>query len=113
MRIDCFSMPISEILSACDRRIYRDCGYFGDIPACISDLANGCKIRDGEAYAVFFDFASEFGRGYREEQIRACDYYSALLEERRKILAHSLPQRKKRNSTLILSGALAAAVLLI
>ena len=113
VQIDCFAMPITQILAMCDRSVYKACGYTGAVPSGLAEFARECRVCDKAAHEIFSGFASEFGRGYREEQLKACDYYSSLLEERRRMLSTVLPQKKKRNSTLLLSGALAAAILLI
>ena len=112
-KIERFSMPLPQILAECSSDVYSACGYGGDIPLCVSELLKGCRVCAGAAHKIFSQFSSEVGKGYRDEQIRVCDYYLSLLDDRRRTLSAALPNRKKRNSTLLLSGALAVAILLV
>jgi hypothetical protein len=112
-KIERFSMPLPQIFSECPSEIYRECGYVGECPTCVSHFFNGCRVCDGVSHKIFSQFCKEIGRGYRNEQIRVCEYYLTLLEDRRNALSKALPNRKKRIRTLFLSGALAAAILLV
>ncbi|MBQ9086933.1 MAG: hypothetical protein IJY47_07075 [Clostridia bacterium] len=114
LQVECFAMPASSILARCDRKLLRQCGYRGnDIPTDFRDFARQCEIADPTAAEIFRTFAEEFGRGYREEQARGCEYSSGLLEERRAVLAEQLPMRKKLYSTLCVSGAVALMILFL
>ena len=114
VQIDCFSLPISEILNGCGERELFECGYEkAEMPVDISDFVLNCRVSDPEAYSLFSTFISEFGRGYRDEQLKACDYYIAMLEERRKKLSSALPAKRKRNATLCVCASLALAILLL
>lgn len=113
-QVDCFSLPIGQILAFCDADTLWRCGYEKkSAPKSILELAQGIRISDKEACEIFCSFASEFGRGYRREQLRACDYYLALLEERRKTLLASLPLKKKRNGAVCVCASLTLAILLL
>lgn len=113
-QIECFSMPLPEILRTCPSEIKHRCGYT-DSFFCenVSEFINMCRIRDAETKRQLERFCAGIGKGYREEQTAFCDYYIELLEERRKAVGEQLPQRKKLNSVLCLSGALAIVILLI
>ena len=114
VQIDCFSMPIGEILSMCSIDELFMCGYKGSVmPKNLSVIVGNMRVSDSVAHKHFCAFASEFGRGYREEQLRACDYYLNLLDEHRREIVASLPSKKKRNSALCVSASLALAVLLL
>jgi hypothetical protein len=114
VKIDCFSLPISDIIALCGEKELSKCGYEKKTPPkSLSELVGSLKVCDREAYKIFCAFASEFGRGYRQDQLKACDYYLALLEEHRKSLLISLPSKKKRNGALCVCASLALAILLL
>ena len=114
IQIECFALPASEIISSLDRKLLWRCGLnkdrrFNDF----SELFNALVISDAEAAKIIKNFASGFGRGYREEQLAECDYYISVLCEVRQKLYGELPNRKKVNSVLCISSALGAVVLLL
>ncbi len=113
-QIECFARPISEILCSCEHEELEGCGYFYDKPP--SDLLHlvaKSTVHDVSTVAIVSRFAEEFGRGYREDEVRACDYALSRLEERRASLAAELPSKKKRNTALCVCAALALALLLL
>ena len=114
LQVECFAMPLSAILARCDERLLRQCGYHGSLPpADFSVLLEGCRIADPAAAEILCSFGAEFGRGYREEQAKSCEYTLSLLEERRQALSERLPVQKKLYSTLCVSGAMALMILFL
>ncbi len=113
-RVDCFSLPISEIFSRCDKELFSLCGWKYDrSPKDIDDLLNNCEIKDMATEKILLEFSSDFGMNYREEQIRRCEYYISLLEDRRERIAAELPTKKKLNSTLCIAAVLAVVIIMI
>lgn len=113
-QIDCFALPIGDILRNLDQKTLDACGYRGTAcPDQLDGFLENCEVYDAATFSVFAQFAREFGRNYREEEVRACEYYLALLEERRACLDAELPVKKKRNLTLCICAALALALLLL
>ena len=113
-QIECFARPISEILSASDTRDLLACGYFGEeTPSDLLGLLSQCKVYDRATVKIVLQFAEEFGRGYREDEVRACDYVLSRLEERRVQMAAELPIKKKRNTALAVCASLAIALFLL
>ena len=113
-QIECFARPISEILGGCTEAELVACGYQKEeLPTDLSELLVWCLPRDEATIAIVSRFAEEFGRGYREDEVRACDYALSLLEERRACLASELPAKKKRNVALCVCASLALALLLL
>ncbi len=113
-QVDCFALPIPQILSRVDHARLLCCGYEGQTPPrSLEELFLRCTIRDGEVERIAKSFVGEFGKGYREEQLRSCEYYCELLAARRDALAAQLPARRRVTSTLWISGALAVVILLI
>ena len=114
MQVDCFALPASEILARCDRALLRGCGYgASEPPRDFGEMLGRCAIRDGESAALLHSFAEEFGKSYREEQSRGCDYYFSLLDGRREALSSRMPTQRRIRSALCISGALAMVILLI
>ena len=114
VQIECYSLPMGEILGRCGGEMLSACGYLGEIaPRSFEDLLRASAWRDGETERIVRGFCEEFGRGYREEQMRGCDYYLSALEAHREGLAKRLPAQKKMNTTLSVCAALAMVLLLV
>lgn len=114
IQVECFAMPMGDIIRGCDRELLTGCGFRGDIPPLtLDELIGRCEIVDGEIRETVKEFADSFGKGYRDEQLRECDYYIELLCERRRRIADELPKRKKLNTTLCVSWALALVILFL
>ena len=112
-QVDCYAQALPDILFACEEALLRDCGFCGtERPRDWEQLLLACRVYDGESVETVRRFAADFGKGYREEQLRACDYTLSLLESRRAHLTEALPAEKKRNTTLCLSASLGVAILL-
>ena len=113
-QVDCFALPMSVILKRADAELLRQCGYVGaSVPESFEALWSGCVIRDGACAEWMRNFSREFGKSYRGEQSRGCEYYESLLEQRREVLLSELPVKKKVHSALWISGALAVVILLV
>jgi len=112
--IECFSLPISEILKRVDISRFAECGYTKtSVPESLCELVSKTSFSDKETEKIVRNFCSEFGMGYRDEQIKRCEYYRGLLEERKKVLATDLPTKKRLYSTLCVSGSLALLILFL
>lgn len=126
-QIDCYAMPVTDILSRADPLILASClgleatqatspafkgwGVGGEppLPAMVRESR---LYLQPETERLLSGFAGELGSVYRAEQVARCDYYiQALTEERRK-LYEAMPARLRTCSTLCLCCALGAAVLL-
>ena len=114
LRVDCYAMPIDRILADCDKSIYERIGYAdAKKPEDLSCLASRCISLNREIKAIMEKFALEFGKSYREDQVKLCDRYIDELTTLRSDISARLPMRKKLNSTLCISGAMAIVILLI
>lgn len=109
LQIDCFSLPVDRILSALDKGIKEDCGLNGgekSLPALLSATE---LFLPWEMHELLLRFSLDLGQGYREDQLRCCDYYLARLSPHCERIRAELP-RKMRLWLLLppaLSGALA------
>lgn len=111
-QIDCYLLPIEDILSSGDRALLEACmspSNAADLPAILAS----CEIYlDGDAKRTLESFVREIGAGYREEQIKRCDFFIASLRTQREKIAASLPLRVRLCATLCICLALATAILL-
>ena len=111
-QIDCYLLPIEDILSSGDRALLEACmspSNAADLPAILAS----CEIYlDGDAKRTLESFVREIGAGYREEQIKRCDFFIASLRTQREKIAASLPLRVRLCATLCFCLALATAILL-
>ena len=113
-QVECFALPSSEIVSECEKGLLEGCGFYN----CRGEygferLAEDCEIYDEESERIVCEFLRGFGKSYREEQLRECDYYLSMLQTRRDELFSELPKKKKVNSTLCISFALCLGLMLI
>lgn len=111
--ISSYNTPIYGILASCDTDILRQCGVCGE-PRDIESLMESLSPKpEGEIASVLASFASEIGRGFREEQLRALDYHISRLESLRGPMSDATEKKKRLVTALCLSGAGAVAILLI
>jgi hypothetical protein len=122
-QIDCYAMPISDILAGVDPAIIAAClGLEGNVhmprlgegeESPLPGLVQESRLYlDTESERLLTTFTGELGRNFRAEQVSRCDYYVTALTEERKKLMDTLPARLRATCTLCICCALVAAVLL-
>ena len=122
-RIDCYAMPIPDILAGADPALIAAC--LGEDTPDTSRGTDGCgylplaaMIRESSPYLeaeserLLTAFTEELGTAFRAEQVARCEYYLEALTRRRGILADALPARLRVGSTLCMCCAAAATILL-
>ena len=113
-QVGCYSMPIEKILSGYDNELFSECGYAGEEkPKSLDALILGCPALEGRALQIMTEFSRSFGKNYRAEQVKLCESSIDELAGLRAELSEKLPMRRKLNSTLCLSGAMAIVILLV
>ena len=113
-QIDCYALPIGEIFERCSKELLYSCGWRQEsAPHTFEELFSCNHISDKEAKNVIFEFCSDFGRNYREEELKRCDSCITALEKCRERLAREVPNKKKLNLTLCLSASVALIILLL
>ena len=111
LQIDCFGTPIERILASLDDKLYAALGAPRD-PCDLGDLLDKTPLLVDREYAgLLRDFAAALGTGYREEELRYCDYYLARLAPLAQKIREELEKRIRL--ALILPSALAAALVLL
>ena len=111
MQIDCFSLPIARVLSSLDARLCEECGCPAASPDFATLLATTKLLLPEEGEALLCDFAAALGNGYREEQLRCCDYYLERLAPLCAQLRAELPKRVRL--ARLLPAAISAALILM
>ena len=113
-QIDCYALPIGEIFERADAELLFACGWRREeAPRALDELFSCCFVSDKEAKSVISEFCSDFGRNYREEQLKRCDACITALERCRERLEGEAPDKKKLNLTLLLCASAALVILLI
>ena len=113
-QIDCYAMPLSDIFALRGFERLRDCGYFADtLPSDFSELLDSSEICDSDIKEALSELGTSFGGCYREEQLRACERCIEKVSKRRQEISAEMPKKKKLNTTLCISAALAVAILLV
>lgn len=111
-QIDCYLMPLDNILSGGDRALFEACmspSNAADLPA----ILDASQIYlDGDSRHTLESFVREIGSGYREEQLKRCDFFISSLRTQRERIATALPLRTRLCATLCICLSLATAILL-
>ena len=110
-QIDCFLTPLPEILAAAEVAIPKD-GSGGHCAELSAVLEASSVYLDAENRRLLEAFVREIGLGYREEQLRLCDYYIGVLRVRREKAASELSPRIRACRALCLCIAAGSVVLL-
>ena len=122
-QIDCYAMPLADILARADPALIAACLGLDVLP--LPDPADWegvtplpALIRESRLYLepeserLLTTFTGELGAVYRAEQVARCDYYLEALNHQRGRLAEALPSRLRVGSTICMCCAAAAAILL-
>lgn len=111
-QIDCYLMPLPEILAGADRSLLAACGCSEARPN-LTDVYHASQLYlDKETKRLLCTFVREIGSGYREEMLRRCDYYIASLGKIRSKRMEELPARTRIAVAVCLGMAAMAAILL-
>ena len=111
-QIDCFSMPISQIFSECDKSVLLACGT-ERVPQDLSSLLLDVRLYlSEEMCGLLRDLSARLGTGYREEQLRCIDYYIARFTPYCDAMRGEVPKRERMALLLPLSLSVALVLLL-
>ena len=112
-QIDCYSMPLSDILLGADSSLIEACGYRGDVPLSLQEMLPHSKIYlESESLRLLMQFSDEFGSTYKGEQLRRCDYYIDSLLERRRVLLEEIPSKSRVGSAIWMCASFALMIIL-
>ena len=103
-QIDCYLTPLDEIL---------DTFVPTNAPADLTALYNASLLYlDADTKKLLLSFIREIGGGYREEQLRHCDFCVAELRRARERIRGELPTRQQLSVTLCICLSVGTAILL-
>ena len=114
-QISCFSTPLPEIYASFENPALSDAGFLRVLRQDGLAAALGtCEVylEEGERRMLLF-FAEELGNSYRTDQLALCDAYIAELARGCERKKNELPKKSKLYRSLILTGGLAAVILLL
>ena len=111
-QIDCYLMPIGEILAVADPSLLRSVLCNSPRPDLTALYHTSQFYLDNESKRLVCTLIRELGTSYREEQLRRCDYYTSVLRRIRDKRQEELPARVRVTVALCLTAAAAAAILL-
>ena len=111
-QIDCYLTPIEQIFLELSPSLLQDWAGVGKAKNPSSLLKHTQAYLDCESIRLLEGFIREIGAGYREEQIKRCDYYLTALQGIRDQQLSQLPARLRARSTLCICGAFGLAILL-
>ena len=113
-QVEYFARSFGDIFSICEASLLKECGYYREEPAQnFSEFLNSCEILCSESRAIMLEFAADFGKNYREEQVKRCKYYSERMVAHLSELDAALPTQKKLAVALSLSATLMTVILLV
>lgn len=116
--VECYSLPIGQILKGVDGAIFEACGYKSAQgvalpPEGLMELIEGSEINDRESRDIFIAFAKDFGKSYRRDESLRCAAFLEKMRSREQKLYKESAKKKKVIYTVAICGALAFIVLLI
>ena len=111
-QIDCYLTPIEQIFADLSPSLLQEWAGVGKAKNPTVLLKRTRTYLDGESIRLLEGFIREIGAGYREEQIKRCDYYLTALQGIRDQQLSLLPARLCARSTLCICGAFGLAILL-
>ena len=110
-QIECFSTPLRGIFANCDEGIWADCGAQRVPPRDLAALLRDVQLLvPQEICRLLLSLAERLGTGYREEQLRCCDYFLERLIPLCDKMRTELPKRER--IALFLPMAVAAIAVL-
>lgn len=113
LQIECYCVPVGEILRRCDGSVLESCGVTESTNGFLGLIDSIKPPPDEKIGSVLRSFASELGTSYRDEQVKSCEYHIARLCEIRAPLADGVAKRRKLNTTVCLCAAAGIVILLI
>ena len=119
-QIDCYAMPLVEILAHADPTLIAACLGLESAstlpalpPAPLPTMVQESRLYlEPESERLLTTFTGELGSALRGEQVARCEYYIQALTEERKKLSDTLPARLRVSCVLCMCCATLAAILL-
>jgi len=101
LKIDCYALPIPEILARCESRILVDCGISEGQCSSLKELYEKCAVRaESPEGKVLREFCCNIGEGYRETEVKLCEKYIAEMNLLKTDYRSKLPKLNKASAVL-------------
>ena len=111
-RIDCYALPLADILSSLSLEIFYACNC-PEGALTLDEIVSKSRIYlDEESERLLDSFSVEFGSTFREEQLRRCDYYIEALSEQRRRVADEVRKKSRVGGALLICSSLGLLILL-
>ena len=112
--IECYSLPVGQILERIDPSVLKRCGYFEKkAPKDLWELVEKSNVSDKETLDIFSAFAKDFGKGYRKDELLRCGTFLDKMRAREQKMCKDLAKKKKVIPTVAVCSALAVIILLV
>ena len=112
--IDCYSLPVSEILGGINFSLLIDCGFSKNMPPLdFEEFLINSHIPDSEAKELMSAFAEGFGKGYRQDELSRCSLYLEKMRSREQKLIKEASKKKNMIFTVAICASLAVVILVI
>lgn len=111
-QIDCYLMPLPEILAGADLALFEACGCSEQRQNLTAVYHASQLYLEKESRRLLCSFVREIGSGYREELLRRCDYYIASLGKLRTRKMEEFPAKTRIAAAVCLGVAAMLAILL-
>lgn len=117
IRIECFNQPLSEIYSDFSEKALEECGFISEMRrsgylSALYKMKNTLSLRD-DIFILLTEFGSELGKSMTEEQIRLCERYIYLADEKAKEIEKEVPTKTKLVRALSVAAAAMWVIMLI
>ena len=113
-QIEMLDLPLDEILLRTPEKLTAICkNAVGEKLTLESVALAAADMLDKKETELINGFVSDIGRGYREEQLRICRYYTASLGDILSERERDYPKKRKLAFTLSFCLALGLIILLI
>ena len=114
VQVEYFARSAGDILLNCDVLLLRECGFHGEkTPNTFLEFFCSCEILCEESREIMLEFGNDFGKNYRDEQVRRCKYYTEQIAAQEAALSAALPTQRKLAVALSVSLTLAVVILLV
>ena len=113
LQIDCFSLPVSRILTTLPHKICEEAALPTNAQNFEELLANTTLLLPEDMCDLLAAFGKDLGASYREDQLRCCDYYITRFAPHCERIRAELTRRVRLSILLPLALALSLVLLLI
>ena len=110
-QIDCYSLPISDILMTLSPKILADCNSEDGVFSLDELVENSRIYLNEESERLLDSFCAEFGSVFRTEQISRTAHYIAALSEQRKLVECEVEKGRRVWSALYICCSLGLLIL--